>query len=32
MNANEKEWKFTEIATLITLMLMRRGGDGNARS
>ena len=30
MNANEKEWKITEIATLITLMLMRRGGDNNA--
>ncbi|ODA43440.1 hypothetical protein THER_1852 [Thermodesulfovibrio sp. N1] len=30
MNANEKEWKITELATLITLMLMRRGGDNNA--
>lgn len=30
MNANEREWKITEIATLITLMLIRRGGDSNA--
>lgn len=30
MTSNEKEWKVTEIATLIILMLMRKGGDRNA--
>lgn len=32
MTSNEKEWKLTEIATLITLMLLRKGGDKDARS
>ncbi|GAB5045814.1 type III-A CRISPR-associated protein Cas10/Csm1 [Thermodesulfovibrio sp. TK110] len=26
MNVNEKEWEITELATLLTLMLMRKGG------
>lgn len=26
MNSNEKEWEITELATLVTLMLMRKGG------
>ncbi len=30
MNSNEKEWRITETATLITLMLMRKGGVQNA--
>lgn len=30
MNSNEKEWQITETATLITLMLMRKGGKENA--
>lgn len=30
MNSNEKEWQITEIATLITLMLMRKGGKEDA--
>ncbi|BCB96604.1 type III-A CRISPR-associated protein Cas10/Csm1 [Dissulfurispira thermophila] len=30
MTSNEQEWKVTEIATLITLMLMRKGGRENA--
>lgn len=31
MTSNENEWKITEVATLLTLMMMRKGGDGNAR-
>lgn len=30
MNSNESEWKITELSTLITLMLMRKGGKENA--
>lgn len=30
MNSNEKEWQITETATLITLMLMRKGGKEDA--
>lgn len=30
MSSNPKQWKITEIATLWTLMMMRRGGDRNA--
>lgn len=29
MNVNEKEWEITELATLLTLMLMRKGGKEN---
>ncbi|HPU29590.1 MAG TPA: type III-A CRISPR-associated protein Cas10/Csm1 [Syntrophorhabdaceae bacterium] len=31
MNSNEKEWKITELATLIILMLMRKGGKEDER-
>jgi len=31
MNSKEKEWKITELATLITLMLMRKGGKEDER-
>jgi CRISPR-associated protein Csm1 len=27
MTTNNNEWKITEISTLLTLMLMRRGGE-----
>jgi CRISPR-associated protein Csm1 len=30
MNTNEDEWKVTEVATIWTLMLMRKGGEENA--
>ncbi|MFN3740316.1 MAG: type III-A CRISPR-associated protein Cas10/Csm1 [Thermodesulfovibrionales bacterium] len=31
MTSNQKEWKITEVATLWTLMMMRKGGDEDAR-
>jgi CRISPR-associated protein Csm1 len=30
MNTNGDEWRITEVATLCTLMLMRKGGEDNA--
>ena len=32
MTSSEREWKITEIATLIVLMLMRKGGVEDARA
>jgi len=29
MTSNAKEWKITELSTLLTLMLMRKGGEEN---
>ena len=31
MNSNRKEWKITELATLVILMLMRKGGKEDER-